>query len=50
MEDLSVELESPDYLVCSIGEEPVNNLFNIYNSGNSLATLNWSYSLPQMVG
>ena len=46
MEDLSVELESPDYLVCSIGEEPVNNLFNIYNSGNSLATLNWSYSLP----
>ena len=46
MEDLSIELESPDYLVCSIGGEPINNQFNIYNSGNSIATLNWSYSLP----
>ena len=46
MEDLSIELESPAYLVCSIGEEPVNNQFNIYNSGNSIATLNWTYSLP----
>ena len=46
MDDLSINLDSPEKVVCQIGEDFSFTEFNITNTGNSIAYLNWSNSLP----
>ena len=46
VDKLSIELESPDKISCQLSEEYSYADFMITNDGNSVANLDWSYSLP----
>ena len=45
-EELSIELESPEDIICQIGDGYSYAEFNVTNTGNSIAELDWSFSLP----
>ena len=45
-EDVSLNLSGPENWFASISSEYSYNDFNITNTGNSVLTLNWSYSIP----
>ena len=46
MDKLSIDLQSPDLIECSIGADYSFTEFSLTNDGNSLAELEWSFSLP----
>ena len=46
IDKLSVDLESPEQIVCTLSEDYSYANFTITNDGNSVAALDWSYSLP----
>ena len=46
MDKLSIDLQSPELIVCSIGADYSFTEFGLTNDGNSLADLEWSFSLP----
>ena len=46
MDKLSIDLQSPDLIECSIGADYSFTEFGLTNDGNSLADLEWSFSLP----
>jgi len=45
-EDVSLDLSGPEVWVASISSDFSYNDFTINNTGNSVLTLNWSYSIP----
>ena len=46
MDKLSIDLQSPDLIECSIGVDYSFTEFSLTNDGNSPAELEWSFSLP----
>ena len=46
VDKLSIVLESPESVVCQLSDEYSYADFSITNDGNSVADLEWSYSLP----
>mgnify|MGYP003309165007 FL=1 len=46
MDKLSIDLQSPDLIECAIGSDYSFTDFSLTNDGNSLADLEWSFSLP----
>ena len=46
VDKLSIDFESPDKISCQLSEEYSYADFIITNDGNSVANLDWSYSLP----
>ena len=46
VDKLSIVLESPESIVCQLSDEYSYTDFSIINDGNSVADLEWSYSLP----
>lgn len=46
VDKLSIVLESPESVVCQLSDEYSYADFSIMNDGNSVADLEWSYSLP----
>ena len=46
VDKLSIELETPDKVICQLSEDYSYTEFIITNTGNSVAQLEWSYSLP----
>ena len=46
IDKLSIDLESPSFISCEHGDDFSYSDFIITNDGNSVADLEWSYSLP----
>ena len=46
LDKLSIDLQSPDVIVCQLSDDYSYAEFIISNDGNSVADLEWSYSLP----
>ena len=46
VEKLSIDLTSPEKIICELSEDFSYSEFVITNDGNSVAQLEWSYSLP----
>ncbi len=46
VEKLSIDLASPEKIICELSEDYSYTDFVITNDGNSVAQLEWSYSLP----
>ena len=46
VDKLSIELETPDKVICRLSDDYSYTEFIITNTGNSVAQLEWSYSLP----
>ena len=46
VDKLSIDLDSPDKIICELSADYSYSEFVITNDGNSVAQLEWSYSLP----